>query len=130
VWQGTVNAGGQLLELVLNDRTGRIMCAVNLGDAISPAESGRIGAPIDTPGQAATVSLNAARKLLSIPNASEIALAKRPHRLPQDSYWTIAWNVRNTQDAKTYPVNVILNREDGRLVSIANGEELNRANGR
>ena len=127
VWQGTINVSGQLLEIVLNDKSGRLMCAFNTGEPATEVDCGRIVAPIDTANQAANISIEAVRRLLSVAPHALAALDGKPRCISQNSYWRVAWKVRNGPGSQAYPLVVFLSRKDGRLISIANGEELDQS---
>ncbi len=120
IWQGTVQANGKLLNLVMNDNTGNLMYAFSPG----PRPEGDVVAPIETPVGAARTSLAAAQRLQMIPKGAEVALEGDPERYRRSDGWRVAWRVRRTPGASPFLLRVQVTGQDGRIMSAANAHEL------
>ena len=113
-----MRSGDQLLTLVMNDKTGDLIYAFNTTDC--PAVSSLGGVPVNTPVQAARLSIQFAMRLQMVPPRSEIALAVEPSRARLGDTWRVRWRVRAAEGASPYAVTIVLNRYDGHLLSLAN----------
>lgn len=124
VWQGAIAVNGQILDLVMNDNTGNLMCVFDAGKARGRAEPAAVTVPIVSPAQAARVSVQAARRFQMIPDGAETALKETPTRSRFSDRWHVSWWVRDSRKATPHLLTIVLRGVDGRLDAAANGREL------
>jgi hypothetical protein len=115
---------GQLLDMVMNDDTGNLMCVFGAGRSRERLQSATVTAPIETPTQAARLSVRTARRLQMIPDGAEAALKETPTMSSFNKSWRISWWVRNSRKDAPYLLTIVLRGADGRLDAASSGREL------
>jgi hypothetical protein len=122
VWVGFVHVDGQILELVVNERTGNLVFVLN-GDEVAATVTTQPSAPVETPAQAARLSMVAVGKLQMIPRDARVALVGVPAVNEVVHVWQVTWQVWDKPMAATYQVKVLLQQHDGRLMVASNAHE-------
>jgi hypothetical protein len=123
VWVGFVHVDGQLLELIVNERTGNLVYIFHGGEAEATTDGPRMNARVETPAQAARLSMLAVRKLQMIPRDARVALAGVPAVDTKAKAWQVTWQVWQEPMTAPYPVKVVLQQHDGRLMVATNVRE-------
>ncbi len=98
-WTAAVQANDQILDLILNDKSGNLVSVFDTGRAIAA--------------QAAKVSFQAARNLQLIPVNAEAALAGVPESRADNHVWHVDCRVRDTPASTEYQVVMTVKRKNG-----------------
>jgi hypothetical protein len=123
IWVGFVHADGQMLDLVLNEKTGNLVYVLN-GDKMATAADGRqINASVKTPAQAARLSMHVERALQMFPRKAEVALLRITAPNTREKAWHVIWQVWDKPRAVAYQIKVVLQQHDGRLIEATNSQE-------
>jgi hypothetical protein len=122
-WVGFVHADGQMLELVLNDKTGNLGNVLNGGEMATAADGLQVNGGIKTPAQAARLSMHLVRTLQMIPRKADVALVGIPSVIHREKAWQVTWRVWDKPMAAAYLVKVALRQHDGHLMDAANVQE-------
>ena len=122
LWSVICQSGGQRLNLLFNEKTGRICCA--FGETHYSNEKGRKGAGIATPEQAVHVARLRLKQLEMLAPDVSYTLAARPELQREKTAWQIQWTVRHPDDPVGRQLKIVLDRDGGFPLSISDLYEL------
>jgi hypothetical protein len=123
VWVGFVHVDGQMLRLIMNEKTGNIVYVLNGGDMARTVVRPNVHAVIENPAQAMRLSMHTVRSLQMIPQNADVALVGIPAMITREKAWHVTWQVWDKPMTAAYHVTVVLQQQDGRLMEATNGRE-------
>ncbi len=123
LWSVICSSDGQRINLLFNEKTGRLCCA--FGESRSPAETPpRRAAGIATPAQALRVARLRLKQLEMIAPDARYTLEEAPLLTREDTAWEIQWQVKHTGDPTPRRLKIVLDREAGLPLHISDLYEL------
>lgn len=118
IWVVLCEAGGQQMNLVFDDKTGRVVCLIMEGTYRSH-KSHLIDTPVTTERQAVTMAVQRLKNLEVLPSGTQIALRDKPQILPEAQGWGINWLVRLPGQVEPHTMKITLDSKTGRPTFLA-----------
>lgn len=122
LWSVNCQSEGRRLNLLFNEKTGRLCCA--FGEAQLSPDLHRASAGIATPEEALHIARLRLKQLEMITPESRYTLVEKPKSTRENTAWDIEWEVVHTGDAAPRRLKMTIDREDGFPLYISDWYEL------
>ena len=122
VWSVSCQSEGRHLNLLFNEKTGRICCA--FGESRALPDSPHSSAGIATPEEALHIARLRLKQLEMISPDARYTLTEKPRLTRENTAWEINWQVQRRGDATPRRLKMAFDREDGFPLHISDLYEL------
>ena len=112
VWTVFCEAGNQQLNMVFEDKSGRLVCAI-MNDIVFEQAHTVLRPPVKTPAEAAALAVARLKTLEVLPQGVQIALQGTPKERDAQTQWDTTWLARTSPTGAPYTIKLSLNKSTG-----------------